>query len=230
MKKSLSKELKNAAVLMIVFALFILAPAARCIAAESNPFEKFIMSEDTELFDSTDDQGPNNQPIQYVEGFGIGYSYIGDCVILRDLDFSGKEAKAISVLMANGGDETLNLAVHLNDMDSEPVAIINVSSTGGYTREKAKIFSADFDFPAEGTATVYIKWLNMTGNMFEADFFDEYLDGEGRGKEGKANQTNSPPPTADNIYIFSVLTVAAALAGACVYKRHYILNNFRVSK
>lgn len=236
MKKLFSGGFNKTAVLAIIFVLLILVPAARmypaaqCFAAQIDPFGKIAMSADTELFDSTDDQGLNGQPVQYVEEFGVGYSYAGDCVILRDLDFSGREAKAISVLMANGDNETLNLSVHLNDMDSKSIAVINVSPTGGYTREKAKMFCADFDFPIEETATVYIKWLDRTGNMFEAEFFDEYLDREGRDKNEKANQDNFPPPTGDNIYVFAILTLAAAFAVVAVYKKYKSLNNFKVSK
>lgn len=230
MKKLFSDSLKKAAVVLFIFIILMLALAARCFAAQTDPFEKIIMSADTELFDSTDDQGANNQPVQYVESFGIGYSYAGDCVILRDLDFSEKKAKAVSVMMANGDSEPLTLSVHLNDMNSEPVAVINVSPTGGYTLAKAKIFGADFDPPIEGIVTVYIKWLDRTGNMFEVEFFDEYLDGEGEIKEKKENNTNLPPLTGDNIYVFALLIIAAVFAGTWVYKKHNNENNFKVSK
>lgn len=219
MKNLFYMGFKNAAVLLLIFVLLVLAPAARYAAAQIDPFEKIIMSKDTELFDSTDDQGSNNQPIQYVEGFGIGYSYAGDCVIIRDVDFSEKQAKAISVFMANGDGEPLNLSVHINDINSEPVAAISISPTNGYTRDKAKLFCADFDSPIEGTATVYIKWLDKTGNMFEVEFYDDYFAVEGEFKEEKADHTNSPPPTGDNIDIFAMLTFAAAFAGVLIWKK-----------
>ena len=120
-----------------------------------------------------DDETTNaGQPIQYVAGYGVGYSSMGDIVYFEDVDFGEKGAVDMTIHFANGNSmANTTLAVYLDDYENtEPICTFDIGFTGGWTLQQTKPFTADCAIPG-GLHTIYIKFTNSTSGSFGEVFF-----------------------------------------------------------
>ena len=142
--------------------VFLLLPAA-LISADA--FNTIRMSPETICHSANLE---NENLIQFVAGFGIGHAAHGDAVELPNLDF-GSGAQSVRIIFS-AGDSPAHFQVILDDLNNSPVAAIATSGTGGWTEADAAAFYADFTQPVTGTRTVYLRWVDGIGSLYQVDF------------------------------------------------------------
>ena len=119
--------------------------------------------------------GGSGNPIQFVEGSGVGYSSLNDIVYFENVDFGEKGAKSMTIQFSNGNRQGAHttLAVYIDSYEnSEPVCVFDIKYTGGWDIGYAKPFTVDCTIPA-GTHTVYIQYTNENSGSFAELSFGE---------------------------------------------------------
>lgn len=143
------------------------------VMAAVNPYNRIEVSPETELIDSEVNQGPNNHPIEYVGGYGIGYTYLDDIVVLRDLDFGPNGADQMTIAFGYDGNSDPSsslLKIYIDDYNKPAVAEIRCTDTGGFDEANQKDFVFDCSVPS-GVHTVYIKFAEAaTGSIYSILF------------------------------------------------------------
>jgi len=134
------------------------------------PYVYVYVDENVKLIDDASTNatgGGSGNPIQFVDGNGVGYSSLNDIVYFENVDFS-KGASAMTISFSNGnrnGTHT-TLAVYIDDyQNSEPVCTFDIKYTGGWDAGYAKEFTVPCEIPA-GTHTVYIQYTNTNSGSF----------------------------------------------------------------
>jgi len=108
--------------------------------------------------------------IQYHEpSGGIGYTNAGDMIEIPNVNFAGSPALSVQAEFAMDGVNT-TLGIFINDHNSEPIALIPMSSTGGWSRDEAQFFAAPLDIPLTGTYTIFVRWMDNTGSLYSLQF------------------------------------------------------------
>lgn len=135
------------------------------------------VDEDVKLIDDAStnaDGGGSGNPIQFVDGNGVGYSSLNDIVYFENVDFS-KGAGSMTIFFSNGNRSGAHttLAVYIDDYEnSEPVCTFDIKYTGGWDFGYAKPFTVPCEIPA-GTHTVYVQYTNTNSGSFARVSFAE---------------------------------------------------------
>jgi hypothetical protein len=140
------------------------------VSAKYDAFAKIEVTPDVTIIDdaTTQDQGGSGQPIQYVEGYGVGYSSTNDIVYFADVDFGTDGAKEMTIFFSYGNDDasTTKINVFIDDYKSgKPVCSYEIGFTGGWESTKAQEFKAPCTIPG-GTHTVYVQFANEKSGSF----------------------------------------------------------------
>lgn len=171
-----------------------------------------------------DDESTNNgNPIQLMDAYGCGYSTKGDLVIFDDVDFGANGADFMTVRFGYGNDNgtVTNVALMLDDPDSDPVATMSIGWTGGWEIAPSGYISVPVDIEG-GVHSLYFKFLDETGSLSyvyfaEADpapvAAEEVVDG------AAGETTTTAPATFDAAVVAAVAAVLSA-AGYAVSKKH----------
>ncbi len=131
---------------------------------------KFIDNEET-----NETGGGSGNPIQYVDGYGCGYSSLGDTVVFENIDFGSNGAAFMTVDFSNG-DKSYNaseLEVRIDSLtEGEPSAVFELTYTGGWDIVHAKPFTELCAVPP-GVHTIYITFTNSNSGSFDTVSFIE---------------------------------------------------------
>lgn len=199
--------MKKVAIIILTIMMLTIAVNA------ADPFTKIVTSPDTKLIDSTADQGTNNHPIEYVENYGIGYTWIGDIAYFENLDFGANGADKMTIGYTYGTDDPKEciLEVYLDSPTGTKIGTYYISNVGGYSEEFKQDFTIDVNIPG-GIHTVYIKWTNTTGSLFHVQF-NEAPEPEVVVEEAAEPQTapvtvTKAPQTSDNAIIFMIAALS----------------------
>lgn len=169
-----------------------------------------------------DDESTNNgNPIQLMDAYGCGYSTKGDLVIFSDVDFGDNGADFMTVRFGYGNDNgtVTNVALMLDDPDSDPVATMSIGYTGGWEIEPSGYISVPVDI-AGGVHDLYFKFLDETGSLSYVYF----AEGEAAPVEvvdvatGETTTATTAPATFDAAVVAAVAAVLSA-AGYAVSKK-----------
>lgn len=154
---------------LLMITLLVCALAIN-VSAKYDAFSKIEVTTDVTLIDddTTQDQGGSGQPIQYVEGYGVGYSSTNDIVYFADVDFGTDGAKEMTIFFSYGNDDdtktTLN--VYIDDYKSgTPICSYEIGFTGGWESTKAQELKAACTVPG-GIHTVYVQFTNEKSGSF----------------------------------------------------------------
>lgn len=199
---------------VIILAIMMLTIAVNA----ADPFTKIVTSPDTKLIDATEDQGANNHPIEYVENYGIGYTWIGDFAYFEDLDFGPNGADKMTIGYTYGTDDPKEciLEVYLDSTTGTKIGTYYISNVGGYSEEFKQDFTIDVDIPG-GIHTVYIKWTNTTGSLFHVQF-NEAPEKEVIVEAASTEPVSAPvtvtsaPQTGDNAIIFMITALILSIS------------------
>lgn len=191
--------------LLVLMSLVLMLSLALSVSAKGeNAFENVMITADTKIYDAP---GTDN-PIAYMEAYGVGYSSKGDQVWFEDLDFGANGADKITINFSFGAnDKSTNIAFFVDSTDGEPAAKLNIGYTGGWDSTYAKEFTTDIEVPA-GKHTIIVEFLDETGS------FNYIRCNEAPAKAAPADDTASAS-TADPM-ILTVVLAASSLAGAVV--------------
>lgn len=191
--------------LLVLMSLVLMLSLALSVSAKGeNAFENVMITADTKIYDAP---GTDN-PIAYMEAYGVGYSSKGDQVWFEDLDFGKNGADKITINFSFGAnDKSTNIAFFVDSTDGEPAAKLNIGYTGGWESTYAKEFTTDIEVPA-GKHTIIVEFLDETGS------FNYIRCNEAPAKAAPADDTASAS-TADPM-ILTVVLAASSLAGAVV--------------
>lgn len=191
--------------LLVLMSLVLMLSLALSVSAKGeNAFENVMITADTKIYDAP---GTDN-PIAYMEAYGVGYSSKGDQVWFEDLDFGANGADKITINFSFGAnDKSTNIAFFVDSTDGEPAAKLNIGYTGGWESTYAKEFTTDIEVPA-GKHTIIVEFLDETGS------FNYIRCNEAPAKAAPADDTASAS-TADPM-ILTVVLAASSLAGAVV--------------
>ncbi|MBQ8509551.1 MAG: carbohydrate-binding protein [Clostridia bacterium] len=177
-----------------------------------NAFEGCVLTNNGSLILDYIWSGSN--PIKWVDNHGCGYSYQDDMIVYSNVDFGSKGAKKVTISYANGGDAAATLGIFIDDPLGEPAATISAGSTGGWTLDKAKDFTADIEVP-NGKHTVIVKWLTTVSGSFTTVKFTEsdtvIKSAEQIAAEAEA-AANASASTGDETIGFAILAVVSAAA------------------
>lgn len=129
--------------LLVLMSLVLMLSLALSVSAKGeNAFENVMITADTKIYDAP---GTDN-PIAYMEAYGVGYSSKGDQVWFEDLDFGENGADKITINFSYGAEgSSTNLAFFVDNTDGEPAAKINIGYTGGWESTYAKEFTTDIE-------------------------------------------------------------------------------------
>lgn len=160
---------------LMTAALVTASMAVAAFAADApNGYIKMNVT-DAELIDddTTQDKGGSGQPIQYVDGFGIGYSSLNDAVAFT-ADFGANGADALNILFSYGNNDgsKTTLAFYVDDLKSTPVATAEIGYTGGWNIDGATWVNVPMNVPA-GTHTVYVQFTGTLSGSFSEVVFEE---------------------------------------------------------
>ena len=186
--------------LLVLMSLVLMLSLALSVSAKGeNAFENVMITADTKIYDAP---GTDN-PIAYMEAYGVGYSSKGDQVWFEDLDFGENGADKITINFSYGAEgSSTNLAFFIDNTDGEPAAKINI----GWESTYAKEFTTDIEVPA-GKHTIIVEFLDETGSF-------NYIrcnEAPAKAAEEPAASTNTADPM-----ILTVVLAASSLAGAVV--------------
>ncbi|MBE6723609.1 MAG: LamG domain-containing protein, partial [Ruminococcaceae bacterium] len=102
--------------------------AASSAAAGESAFEEIWVTAEQEFYDDPEtlELGGHGQPIQYVDGYGVGYSSLNDQVIFRDIDFGANGADKMLINFSNGGEKDTTLAIYIDEKSGDPDATFSI--------------------------------------------------------------------------------------------------------
>ncbi|MCR5263438.1 MAG: carbohydrate-binding protein [Clostridiales bacterium] len=145
-------------------------------AAGISAFSNIDVTEDVELWDDpeTVDLGGSGQPIQYVGGYGVGYSSLNDQVIFRNVDFGANGADKMVINFSFGAEDRdpATLSVYVDQVGGDPVATFTCGFTGGWE----ETFGQEFESAASvapGVHDVYVVFTNESSGSFTYIRFNE---------------------------------------------------------
>ncbi len=198
--------MKKFASAILALALAATLPLGLSAAGES-AFENVMITADTKLYD----EGGTDNPIAYMEAYGVGYSSKGDQVIFEDIDFGENGADKMYINFSYGNESnSTNLEVYIDEVAGEPAAKYNIGYTGGWESTYAEEFETDISVPA-GTHDIIVLFTDETGS-FNYIRFDEAPPAPVEEAPAEA------PQTADPLTITAAIAAASA-AGAVVLKK-----------
>jgi len=163
------------------FAQVTLGPAqaasAAATTAKDYPVDSAFIDQDALDADFWDDpdtlfEGGSGQPIQYVNGYGVGYSSLNDQVIYEKLDFGENGADKMIINFSNGGADDTTLAVYIDEKSGTPAATYTIPNTGGWEETWAEEFETAIDVPG-GRHTVIVEFTNSNSGSFTYIRFHE---------------------------------------------------------
>ena len=162
-----------------------------------------------EVIDDTKDQGGNNKPIAFVEGYGIGYSQIDDIVVFRNIDFGKNGANKFIISFQYGATSICEL---------------KCTPTGGWKLENAKEFSAACNV-AGGVHTVYVKFTNKASGSFGYIRFEEAPATTAATTKAAATSAakaaaTTAAKTPDMAVVIAAVAVTAASAAIVIKRKH----------
>ena len=214
--------MKKTAVLLVM-CLLVVGFTLNAFAATS-AFSQIDVTPDTPYIDddTTQDLGGSGQPIQYVDGYGCGYSSQNDIVYFEGIDFGANGAKALTIKFGFGKEdgETTTLAVIIDDPASAPVGTFEIGFTGGWGIDTAGDVTTDVAIPG-GVHTVYIKFTNEQSGSLSSMIFTEAdpapAETEAPAAETAA-ETSAPeaPVVAPQTMDMGIIAGLVALASASV--------------
>ena len=196
--------------------------------AVNSAFVRIGVDANTELIDSAINQGPNAHPIEYVEGFGIGYTFIDDMVVFRDLNFGPNGAEQMTVYFGYQSDDPPSslLKIYVDDYNLPEVAEIRCTSTGGYDESNQKDFVFNCIVPP-GNHTIYVKYAEESSGSLYAITFKEATSSadpaasSGSSSDGSVNSIQSnltnpnivaySPETSDNTLVYVTCAITSLL-------------------
>ncbi len=151
-----------------------------------NPLELQVTA-DQEFYDDPGTlwEGGHGQPIQYVDGYGVGYSSLNDQVIFRRVDFGLIGANRMTISFSNGGGEA-TLAVYVDQKTDSPDAVYTIPNTGGFESVWAEEFESDIRIFG-GYHDIIVEFTNSNSGSFYYIRFDHVADrpeGAGSGFAG----------------------------------------------
>lgn len=154
---------------LLMITLLVCALAIN-VSAKYDAFSKVEVTPEVTLIDddTTQDKGGSGQPIQFVDGYGVGYSSLNDIVYFEDVDFGTDGAKEMTIFFSYGNDDgsTTTLNVFIDDYKSgKPVCSYEIGFTGGFESAKAQEYKANVAIPG-GTHTVYVQFTNEKSGSF----------------------------------------------------------------
>ncbi|MGI6203006.1 MAG: carbohydrate-binding protein [Eubacteriales bacterium] len=210
--------MKKAAV--IILAALIALTTSLAASAKYDAFSKIEVTPDVHLIDddTTQEQGGSGNPIQYVEGYGVGYSSLNDIVYFPDVDFGENGAKQMTIFFSYGHDDgsATTLDVYIDDYEnSEPVCSFEIGFTGGWESTFAQEITADCNIPG-GVHTVYVQFTNDRSGSFTYITFTEADPVELPEPETTEDIAEEAPVVAAETFDPVVATAAIAAASAAL--------------
>ena len=130
-------------------------------------------------------EGGHGLPIQYVDGYGVGFASLNDQVIFRSVDFGLIGANRMTISFSNGGDEA-TLAVYVDKKTADPAAVYTIPNTGGFESVWAEEFETDIRILG-GFHDIIIEFTNSNSGSFYSIRFNHIAnssEGVGSGFEG----------------------------------------------
>jgi hypothetical protein len=211
--------MKKLAVLLMI--TMLICGLAINVSAKYDAFTKIEVKSDVTVIDdaTTQDQGGSGQPIQYVEGYGVGYSSTNDIVAFADVDFGTDGAKEMTIFFGYGNDDasTTKLNVFIDDYKSgKPVCTYDIGFTGGWDIVNAKEFKAPVTIPG-GVHTVYVQFANEKSGSFSYITFtkaDPAATAAPETAAAAAPTDTAVTTTAAQTADIGIISGAVALAGA----------------
>lgn len=215
--------MKKAAI--FIMAALIALTAMLTASANYDAFSKIEVTPDVMLIDddTTQQQGGSGNPIQYVEGYGVGYSSLNDIVYFPDVDFGANGAKQMTIFFSYGRDDdtTTTLDVYIDDyQNSKPVCSFEIGFTGGWESIYAQEFTADCSIPS-GTHTVYVQFTNEMSGSFTYITFTEADPVIVEEPVVTVEDTPAPaaPRTFDPVFTVCAMTVASSAVLVALSKK-----------
>lgn len=150
--------------------VILVSALAMNVSAKYDAFAKIEVTPEVTLIDddTTQDLGGSGQPIQWVDGYGVGYSSKNDIVYFEDVDFGADGAKEMTLFFSYGNDDdsSTTLNVYIDDYKSgNPICSYDIGFTGGWEDDFAQEFKAPCTVPG-GVHTVYIQFTNEKSGSF----------------------------------------------------------------
>ena len=141
--------------------------SAAAVLEGQSAFEDVMVTEDQEFYDDPDTlyEGGSGQPIQFVAGYGVGYSSLNDQVIFHDINFGSKGADKMLINFSNGGADDTTLAIYIDEKAGDPDATFTIPNTGGWEATWAEDFIADINVKP-GLHDVIIEFTNSNSGSF----------------------------------------------------------------
>ncbi len=189
---------------VIISLILVLACSMSVFAAGESAFGKVYVTADTKLHD----EGGTNNPIAYMEAYGVGYSSKGDQVIFEDVDFGANGANKMYINFSYANKEVnTNIAVYIDNKSDTPACTYNIGYTGGWESKFAKEFSTDIEVPA-GKHDIIVEFTDETGSFTYIRF-----------DETPAKPTPTTAAVTADATAITVVAAAASLAIAAVAKK-----------
>ncbi len=209
-------------ILSVLLLLSLFVP----VSAKYDAFKNIEVTPDVTLIDddTTQFEGGSGNPIQYVEGYGVGYSSRNDIVYFSDVDFGANGAKQMTIFFSYGNDDesTTTLNVYIDDYkNSDPVCSFEIGFTGGWESTLAQEITADCQIPG-GVHTVYIQFTNDKSGSFTWIKFTEADPVETAPPEVTVQEqpvVTAPQTSGFGIAAVTVAAVSAALGITLSRKR-----------
>lgn len=197
----------------IAMALLIICTLTVNVLGATDAFKTIVVDKNITYIDdaTTQDKGGSGNPIQYVEGYGCGYSSLNDIVVFKDLDFGKNGAKACSMKFGYAGSSETTLSVFIDDYKGTPAAKLAIKNTGGWDI-KSVTKNTDFDIKVPGGVhTIYFQFTNdQSGSISELVF----IEGDPVVETTTAAPAATKPAAPQTFDILSVISVAAVTSAA----------------
>ena len=163
--------------LTLALIVFMIVSLAVMVWANDYPVDSAFIDQDVLDADYWDDPdtlelGGHGQPIQYVNGYGVGYSSLNDQVIYSKLDFGENGADKFIINFSFGADTSAILNVYIDEKSDKPAATLEIPNTGGWEEVWAQEFEADIDVPG-GKHDVIVEFANDQSGSFTYIRFHE---------------------------------------------------------
>ena len=112
--------------------------------------------------------------VKYTEGYGVGYSGLGDMVLFKGLDFGTNGASEITIHYAYnaGWAGEGHVGILVDNPNGEIAAEFFMPDTGGWDMGYAEEFTESITVPA-GVHDIYVKWLDNNSGSFDYVRFTE---------------------------------------------------------
>ncbi|MBE6724765.1 MAG: carbohydrate-binding protein, partial [Ruminococcaceae bacterium] len=167
-------------ILTLALAFFMLFALTVIVSAAESAFEEVWVTAEQEFYDDPEtlELGGHGQPIQYVDGYGVGYSSLNDQVIYRDIDFGANGADKMLINFSNGGEKDTTLAIYIDEKSGDPDATFSIPNTGGWEAVWAEDFESAIDVKG-GVHDVIIEFTNdNSGSFYYIKFFEKAAGGD----------------------------------------------------